>query len=474
MIILMSQAYLLRRIWGIWTNNGSYSKHLSKSWTSHSFIGNTLRVFMYERGITNRAELNSFREKNWKKWLENFDRYNLSPKMWYGIVPRQWRFRVSEHRERKGDPIHSTMGNIDPNRNLSIFVGNSLSSIEIGKRNELFKKNLLTCICFDPDRNSIIRKCAKLDEKSLYRSDVGNSKSMNRVSKYPSIRKRTLDSLDSCMNREILRHNLLSWLAPAIEWGGTYSYERISDSNVSAIKRSRKMLQNHELIQEREPDRSIRQWRWKSKSLEKRFKKLGSMASLMTFMQNQEAMIPLSGKMREDLDLFRIFFRRNSGTNQLTTSSEHRLPRFLGDQILMYKMVGTSLRFRQRLEGFTDLKNLYGSHLGMEIPRGGEATNLFLFDSFNLEEILLPKHRREFRVLNSLSLSETEDTESSQMKSGEQEQDRKIGENKNRKIKRFIWSSYRFEDLICMNRFWFGATDGSRSSMLRFRMYPPI
>lgn len=32
------------------------------------------------------------------------------------------------------------------------------------------------------------------------------------------------------------------------------------------------------------------------------------MASLMTFMQNQETIISLSGKMSEDLDLFRLFF----------------------------------------------------------------------------------------------------------------------------------------------------------------------
>jgi hypothetical protein len=39
-------------------------------------------------------------------------------------------------------------------------------------------------------------------------------------------------------------------------------------------------------------------------------------------------------------------------------------------------------------------------------------------------------------------------------------------------IKRFLWPSYRLEDLICMNRYWFNKNDGSRSAMLRIRMYP--
>ncbi len=40
------------------------------------------------------------------------------------------------------------------------------------------------------------------------------------------------------------------------------------------------------------------------------FKELGDMASLMTLMQNQEDIVSLSAKMREDLDLFRLFLQR--------------------------------------------------------------------------------------------------------------------------------------------------------------------
>jgi hypothetical protein len=47
------------------------------------------------------------------------------------------------------------------------------------------------------------------------------------------------------------------------------------------------------------------------------------MASFMTLMQNQEDIVSLSAKMCEDLDLFRLLFCRDMGTNQLTINSEH-------------------------------------------------------------------------------------------------------------------------------------------------------
>ncbi len=83
----------------------------------------------------------------------------------------------------------------------------------------------------------------------------------------------------------------------------------------------------------------ICQWRWGSKNVVFLFFKLRDMVSLVTFMQNQEDIVSLSTKMREDLDLFRLLFCKDTGTNQLMINSEHRLPRVLDDQILMYKMV---------------------------------------------------------------------------------------------------------------------------------------
>nr|QNM40156.1 Ycf1 [Passiflora contracta]QNM40168.1 Ycf1 [Passiflora contracta] len=41
-------------------------------------------------------------------------------------------------------------------------------------------------------------------------------------------------------------------------------------------------------------------------------------------------------------------------------------------------------------------------------------------------------------------------------------------------FKLFLWPNFRFEDLACMNRFWFNTNNGSRFSMLRIRIYPQL
>nr|YP_010553116.1 Ycf1 protein [Gravesia laxiflora]YP_010553211.1 Ycf1 protein [Gravesia rosea]YP_010553306.1 Ycf1 protein [Gravesia subglobosa]UTM97255.1 Ycf1 protein [Gravesia laxiflora]UTM97350.1 Ycf1 protein [Gravesia rosea]UTM97445.1 Ycf1 protein [Gravesia subglobosa] len=41
-------------------------------------------------------------------------------------------------------------------------------------------------------------------------------------------------------------------------------------------------------------------------------------------------------------------------------------------------------------------------------------------------------------------------------------------------FKSFLWPTYRLEDLSCMNRYWFDTNNGSRFSLLRIYMYPPL
>nr|QFQ38366.1 hypothetical chloroplast RF1 [Fordiophyton huizhouense] len=41
-------------------------------------------------------------------------------------------------------------------------------------------------------------------------------------------------------------------------------------------------------------------------------------------------------------------------------------------------------------------------------------------------------------------------------------------------LKSFLWPTYRLEDLSCMNRYWFDTNNGSRFSLLRIYVYPPL
>nr|WKR35202.1 Ycf1 [Pleurozia subinflata] len=464
-MILMSQAYVLKRIWKIKTSNKSYLKCLSKSWTFHSSINKILKIFLYEQGVISYRELSNFQKKNWNEWLKDFNRYNLSPKIWYGIKPQQWRFKVNKYWQRVKNP-YCCIAEGDPKKKLSVFFANS-SLEQIKKRNKLFKNNFLTYSYFDLNKNSIIKKLSRLNKKLIYNNSI-----MEEISKYRLIYNKDNFS-DFNKKKIIFKYNFLLWLVPEfLGQKSLYQHKKILNLDTFVIKNENaEILRNKDLLREKELNQSIRQWKWKSNNSEKKFRKLGNMASLMTFMQNQETMISLSGKMREDLNFFHLLFRTNTSQNRLTINSEHRLPRLLDDEILIYKMISTLLSFKQRLRKIGNIANINKYDLNEIIINNEKNSELSLFNYLNLEDILLPKRRREFRILNCLSLSRERCKNSSKKM---KVQDAKIGMNKNKIIKRFIWPSYRFEDLASINRFWFSTMNGSRFSMLRFRIYPPI
>nr|YP_009522590.1 Ycf1 [Dumortiera hirsuta]AXQ02611.1 Ycf1 [Dumortiera hirsuta] len=462
-MILISQAYVFQKVWEIKTKNKSYLKCLLKYWTSHLCIKKNFQSFLSNQGIIGSIKLQNFKEENWKEWLKCFNRYNFSSKEWSKITPQQWRNKVTQHWKKKENQNLNTN---QQNNKISTFINTFLLE-QIKKRNKQFKQNCLIYSCFDFKKNSIIRKFLNFKRKKIYNNII-----INKIQKIYFIYNKKEKYLDLFSEKQniFFEYNLLLWLIPEfIEEKNKYQNKKISLLKNSIIKENnKKIIQNPKLFRKREFNQSIRQWRWKSKSLEKKFKKLGNMASLMTFMQNKENIITLSSKMREDLELFHLFFRRNTSINQLSINSEHRLARLLDDQVLMYKMVSTFLNLKYRFKQISILDNL-DDFLEMQFFENKEKNNFFFFNSFNIENILLPKRRRKLRILNSLTSKNKKNTQFN-----EKFFKKNSSKNKMKKIKRFIWASYRFEDLACMNRFWFNTINGSRFSLLRFRMYPSL
>jgi hypothetical protein len=75
---------------------------------------------------------------------------------------------------------------------------------------------------------------------------------------------------------------------------------------------------------------------------------------------------------------------------------------------------------------------------------------------------------------NDITNSGNEDdiTNSGQLLNVFNEEELNTDANEFVKCKSFLWPNYRFEDLLCMNRYWFDTNNGSRFSMLRIHMYP--
>nr|AKA56059.1 hypothetical protein [Pinus parviflora] len=141
----------------------------------------------------------------------------------------------------------------------------------------------------------------------------------------------------------------------------------------------------------------------------------------------------------------------------VVSSEPYRLSSIVNDNLLIYKIVSMWLKSEK-------------------IKRAGLGDDKNILSSFNLEDILLPKRRREFRILNRFDLENDHvgffNGKSIQNDEELMGRDQHLSVDTTQRIKRFLWPSYRLEDLLCMNRYWFNTNDGSRSAMLRIRMYP--
>nr|YP_010334547.1 hypothetical protein RF1 [Lepionurus sylvestris]UNH90495.1 hypothetical protein RF1 [Lepionurus sylvestris] len=100
------------------------------------------------------------------------------------------------------------------------------------------------------------------------------------------------------------------------------------------------------------------------------------------------------------------------------------------------------------------------------------------------ENILSPRHRKEFRILIYFNSRNRNNVDKNPISIFCNRNNVKncshffLNENEDRdkkklmKFKLFLWSNYRLEDLTCVNRCWFDTNNGSRFSMLRIHMYP--
>nr|YP_009673822.1 Ycf1 protein [Cuscuta bonafortunae]QDF46536.1 Ycf1 protein [Cuscuta bonafortunae] len=128
---------------------------------------------------------------------------------------------------------------------------------------------------------------------------------------------------------------------------------------------------------------------------------------------------------------------------------------------LMYQLINVSLvskiKYSSQNQGIMKIQNK--NNVASLIP----------------ENILSSRRRRELRILIYLNSNRNK-------KCKDQDIDLSILEKKCTKfldeqkniVEFFLWPNSRFEDLACMNRYWFYTNNGSRFSMLRIFMYLPL
>nr|YP_009945566.1 Ycf1 [Chuquiraga rotundifolia]QOE56117.1 Ycf1 [Chuquiraga rotundifolia] len=160
-------------------------------------------------------------------------------------------------------------------------------------------------------------------------------------------------------------------------------------------------------------------------------------------------------------------------------------------QFFMYQIIGISLVHKSKHQSnqrYREQKNVAKNNFEESIS--GHKRKILNRDKKNYdllvaENLLSSRRRREFRILiafnfnlknrngvhrNPVFCKENKIKNCSQFLDESKHFDR----NKNEliKFKFFFWPNYRFEDLACMNRYWFDTNNGSRLSMLRIYMSP--
>nr|YP_010560999.1 Ycf1 protein [Frangula alnus]UYW36270.1 Ycf1 protein [Frangula alnus] len=157
-------------------------------------------------------------------------------------------------------------------------------------------------------------------------------------------------------------------------------------------------------------------------------------------------------------------------------------------QFIMYQTIGISLvhkskyEINQRYRAKSPVdKNNSDEFIAKHQKMAGNRENNN-YDLFVPEHILSPRRRRELRIRICFNSRNRKDlprntTFSNGKKVNNQVLDKSKGyRNKliKMKFKFFLWPNYRFEDLACMNRYWFDTNNGSRFSLVRIHMYPRL
>nr|YP_010715522.1 Ycf1 [Todea barbara]WDE24574.1 Ycf1 [Todea barbara] len=462
----------------------------------YRYIDEQIEDFFITQGLL--KEPQDFNENDWNKWLHCLDRYKLPSRMWYKIAPQKWRVKVKEYWKFKEGLLNEQNEYVpyEKQDEYSIYIKDPLLKDRIKNLNKRYKYNYFSYSFPDFTRDANIKGFPvwrnNIEKDSLSRNLI------DKLNERKNKRKKTPRILNTQRNFDS-ESDPMFWLVPDLtERRSVYETESIIVPKTSILQKKtvlsmkeqfrklsidyrfqeRKVKSDRMYLRERESHYYIFRWKWKSETLERKLQRLKDLISLISILENEQDLTAFCVNMGIDAKSLNMFFTetKREVLNQFLTISAHRLPRIFDDQILMYRMVSTLLKFRNRFRGRLDrdIFNRCISRLSLIDRKIEKGLSYF----YNIEDLLLPRRRRESRFLESLPVSKPfgckkyfPDSDSRMEGMNETQESR--DSNQTQKIKRFLWPSYRLEELARINRFWFNTNNGSRFAMLRIRMYPP-
>nr|AXX76443.1 hypothetical protein [Dipteris conjugata] len=468
--------------------------------------GGIVRGYGIDEHINNFATMRGLSKQLWELNANDLgsllgcpDKYNLSLELWQKIAPKRWRSDIENlygFRSIGGSFLaeHEYVFR-DRQNDYSIYTETPFLRDRVRNINKRRKYSYLLHSFIDSSRDVDIQKFPAGWNAAIRETRLGN-RIRELIAGKGISHPRILDP-----ERELNpKSDLVLWVIPdpaeakdvyetrsKFVPGTSILWERVPATPNEKFQRlgTDYGLQEEEidsdeiLLRERGSHYYIFQWKWESEALERELQRLRDLISLINVLENEQDLTSFCVNMGIDCDLLNLFLNEEKREilDDLFVISAHRLPRIFDDQILMYKMVSIPLKFRNRFKRRLNRNIFGGCMLRLSLINGERNRNRSYLH--NIEDLLLPRHRRKSRFFRSLLISSSVKSERDPlgypsgvewMNKSEESSDL----SGTQKIKRFLWPSYRLEELACMNRFRFDTNNGSRFATPRIRMYPII
>nr|YP_009547441.1 conserved hypothetical chloroplast protein Ycf1 [Hemionitis subcordata]AYW15097.1 conserved hypothetical chloroplast protein Ycf1 [Hemionitis subcordata] len=472
--------------------------------TANQYFDENILKYIEKRGFLKKfCNLN---EKNWNEWLEYLDRYNLPLAVWRNIAPRKWKVSLKELSSVEGNTANKLRRYISQRKldSYSIYAKKSFPRDRIRNFSKLHKHRNLLQNLIDFEQNGDTKNLSV--QKNVIKQKFQRTDRIRRISREEG--KRFGKFVHFQNSHAEIRFNFQFDLMPWLN----LSFSKMKD--FSNFKKKPKGLKNfilkdneqrdlvldinsslqevsdelYEVMSdEREDADYIFRWKWK---FEAELEKFRNLIALTRMLGDDQDLVTLCANTEINSDLLNLHFNATTKVdffNNLSDISAHRLSLVFDDQDLLYKIINPLLKFKSRLRSRAKrrlYRNIYNDSYISKVLHILTERNYKQFGIYNIDDVLLPRRRREFRFLRCFLISTNSDlviysshliSEIEKPSNGEKQHPPYLREpNEIQKIKRFLWPSHRLEEVACAGRFCLGVTTGSRFATLRIRMYPII
>ncbi len=445
-------------------------------------------------------------EKNWNEWLKYLNRYNLPLTVWGNIAPRKWKVTLNEFSNIEVNTGNKLRRHVFQSKlhSYSIYAKKSFPRARIRNFSKLRKhRNLLqnlTDFVQNGDVQNLSAQKNVLNQKFQCNNRIRRfkGKKQNVFGKFVHLHKFNAE------RKYNLQFDLMPWLNLNVVKMKDFSNfkkkpkglknlmlkdndqsDLVLDINSSFQKVSDELYEV--MLDEREDADYIFRWKWK---FETELEKFRNLIALTRMLGDDQDLVTLCANTEINSDFLNLYFNTTTKLDllhNLSVISAHRLALVFDDQNLLYKIINPLLKFKSRLISRAKrrlYRNIYNDSYISKLLHILTERNYKKSHSYNIDDLLLPRRRREFRFLRCLLISKNLDLglyssylnlEIEKTPNSEKQDSPYLPEpNEIQKIKRFLWPSHRLEELACASRFSFGVTTESRFAALRIRMYPII